>query len=57
MKKPARKWEQRWVYQPNAIEFGQDIWILKWVCVDSRIPSIGAGEDALNEEQQQLLAQ
>jgi len=34
-KKPVKKWEKRWVLQPNVIEYGNDIWICKWVCVDS----------------------
>ena len=35
IKRPVRKWEKRWVLQPNVIEYGNDIWIQKWVCVDS----------------------
>eukprot|EP00347_Sterkiella_histriomuscorum_P019569 403341134 len=34
-KKPVRKWEKRWVLQPNVIEYGNDIWIQKWICVDN----------------------
>jgi hypothetical protein len=34
-KRPVRKWERRWVLQPNVIEFGSVIWIQKWVCVEN----------------------
>ena len=34
-KRPVRKWEKRWVLQPNVIEYGRDIWISKWICVDN----------------------
>lgn len=27
IKGPVRKWEKRWVLQPNVIEYGCDIWI------------------------------
>ncbi len=27
LKKPVRKWEKRWVLQPNVIELGCEIWI------------------------------
>lgn len=42
-KKAVRKWERRWVLQPNVIEYGQDIWIQKWICVDNINP-INLGE-------------
>lgn len=28
-----RKWEKRWVLQPNVIDYGSEIWIKKWVCI------------------------
>lgn len=34
-KRPVRKWERRWVLQPNVIEHGSVIWIQKWVCVEN----------------------
>lgn len=34
-KKPVKKWEKRWVLQSNVIEYGCDIWISKWMCVDN----------------------
>lgn len=34
-KKPVRKWEKRWVLQPNVLEYGNDIWLQKWICVDN----------------------
>ena len=30
---PVRKWEKRWVLQPNVIEYGSEIWINKWVWI------------------------
>ncbi|CDW75976.1 transcriptional repressor protein yy1-like [Stylonychia lemnae] len=44
-KKPVKKWEKRWVLQPNVIEYGNDIWICKWVCVDS-LNTVNIGEQA-----------
>lgn len=35
IKRPVRKWERRWVLQPNVIEYGREIWIQKWICIDS----------------------
>jgi hypothetical protein len=26
-RRPAKKWERRWVLQPNVVEYGCDIWI------------------------------
>jgi hypothetical protein len=34
-KRPVKKWEKRWVLQPNVIECGGDIWIPKWICVEN----------------------
>lgn len=30
---PVRKWEKRWVLQPNVIDYGAEIWVKKWVCI------------------------
>ena len=30
---PVRKWEKRWVLQPNVIDYGSEIWIHKWVWI------------------------
>ena len=30
---PVRKWERRWVLQPNVIDYGSEIWVKKWVCI------------------------
>lgn len=30
---PVRKWEKRWVLQPNVINYGSEIWVKKWVCI------------------------
>ncbi|CAI2378339.1 unnamed protein product [Moneuplotes crassus] len=30
---PVRKWEKRWVLQPNVLDFGSEIWVKKWVCI------------------------
>jgi hypothetical protein len=35
LKKPVRRWERRWVLQPNVIELGSEIWIQKWICVEN----------------------
>ena len=34
-KRPVKKWDKRWVLQPNVIEYGCDIWVQKWICVES----------------------
>jgi hypothetical protein len=34
-KRPVRKWQRRWVLQPNIIDSGGEIWIQKWICVDN----------------------
>lgn len=28
---PVRKWEKRWVLVPNVFQFGEDVWVQKWV--------------------------
>ena len=33
-KKPVRKWERRWVLQPNILDSGE-IWIQKWICAEN----------------------
>ena len=30
-KTQVRKWEKRWVLVPNVFQFGEDIWVQKWV--------------------------
>jgi hypothetical protein len=35
LKRPVRKWQRRWVLQPNVIELGGEIWIQKWICVEN----------------------
>lgn len=35
LKRPVRKWERRWVLQPNIIDSGGEIWIQKWICVEN----------------------
>ena len=34
-KRSSRKWEKRWILQPNVIDQGGEIWIQKWVCVEN----------------------
>lgn len=29
--KSVRKWEKRWVLVPNVFQFGEDVWVYKWV--------------------------
>ena len=31
IKKSVRKWEKRWVLQPNVLELGSDVWLPKWI--------------------------
>ena len=42
-KKQVRKWQRRWVLVPNVYQFGEDIWVQKWV-----------NEDQIEEQNQQL---
>ena len=35
LKRPVKKWERRWVLQSNVVEYGCDIWVPKWVCLDT----------------------
>ena len=51
IKRPVRKWEKRWVLQPNVVEYGCDIWIQKWICVDN-VNSLNQAD--LNRPVQQL---
>ena len=44
IKRPVRKWERRWVLQPNVIEYGREIWIQKWICIDS-LNTINLGDN------------
>ena len=43
-KRPVRRWERRWVLQPNVIEYGREIWIQKWICMDS-LNTINLGDN------------
>ena len=29
--KRVKKWEKRWILVPNVFQFGQDVWVHKWV--------------------------
>ena len=36
--KPVKKWEKLWVLHPNVRgEFGPEIWIQKWIRIDSGV--------------------
>lgn len=43
--RPKVKWEQKWILIPNVFEFSSEIWLKKWVQIDS-------GEENTNERPQ-----
>lgn len=45
-----RKWEKRWVMQPNVLDLNQgEIWVQKWVTVESAKESHETIEKIINE--------
>ena len=60
--KRVRKWEKRWVLQPNVLDLNDgDIWVQKWVTVESAKESKEAIEKIIKDieetEKQEALAQ
>ena len=33
--KTGKKWEKRWILVPNVYQFGQDVWVHKWVNLEA----------------------
>ena len=37
--KKVKKWEKRWILIPNVYQFGEDVWVHKWVNDDQILES------------------